>query len=141
GQSVLKADRVDPGGIFVFGLPVRLEAGPQPLEIDFLHQPGEARMEFRWQSAFFRFELPAADRFGHLPDAARPAAPDVAADAGRFLFEERGCVNCHRPADSDKAGRTLLARPGPDLTKAGGRAYAGWLYQWLLDPAKLRPAT
>src|SRR5262249_42017067 len=58
-----------------------------------------------------------------------------------LLAEEHGCANCHRPAAGDRMGAGLVQRPGPVLTKVGGRVSADWLDRWLPRPEKPRPPT
>lgn len=57
------------------------------------------------------------------------------ADAGRLLFNELGCVNCH-------GGDTgLPARRGPILAGVTQREHAAWLKAFIADPAKVKPGT
>ena len=62
-------------------------------------------------------------------------------ERGRFLVEERNCFACHRPDDKDHFAAGLTGRQGPDLSKAGERLHAGWIYRWLEAPDKIRPGT
>jgi mono/diheme cytochrome c family protein len=122
------------------GPEVRLEPGWQPLVAEFTRLPGPARVEVFWESKGFRSEPLPHDVLRHLP-ARAPArlAADAALDRGRFLVEERNCAACHRPGEKDHLAAGLASRQGPDLSKAGERLHAGWVYQWLEAPDKLRP--
>jgi cytochrome c len=64
---------------------------------------------------------------------------DNAIDRGRFLVEERSCTACHRPGDKDRVAAGLATRRGPDLSRAGERLFAGWVYRWLEAPDRVRP--
>lgn len=56
-------------------------------------------------------------------------------EAGRLLYNELGCVNCH-------GGETgLPARRGPELAGVTRRAQAEWLQKFIANPAKERPGT
>ncbi len=54
---------------------------------------------------------------------------------GEVLFRSVGCLACHtRGGDGSTA-----PQGGGDLTHAGHKRSAGWLYQWLKEPEKLNP--
>ncbi len=57
------------------------------------------------------------------------------APSGKLLFNELGCANCH----SEVTG--LPARRGPVLPGITQRIKAGWLRQFIADPAKTKPGT
>jgi mono/diheme cytochrome c family protein len=62
-------------------------------------------------------------------------AAEPAAEGGRLLFNELGCVNCH-------GGETALpARRGPDLVGVTQRVSAGWLRKFLANPAAAHEGT
>src|SRR5262249_44796216 len=44
-----------------------------------------------------------------------------------------------RPDDKDRLAAGLTGRQGPELSKAGGRMHAGWVYRWLEAPDRMRP--
>jgi cytochrome c2 len=72
-----------------------------------------------------------------------PPAGDL--DAGRELFEEVGCLGCHRVGE-DLRGIDGLANAshrtyGPNLAGTGSKVNAGWLYAWLRDPKAYWPET
>jgi len=120
--------------------PVKLEAGIVPIEGTLTRAMGAARLAFRWMPPTLRFEPIPAEYLGHIPKKLPPTfAADSAREAGRYLFEESGCVRCH--LSSSAVAKTLYQRQGPSLEKVGARAYGGWLEAWLNDPRKLRPAT
>ncbi len=140
GKEVVAAEVKDAEPVLKDGPEVRLEAGWQPLVAEFTRLPGAARVEVFWESKGFRSEPLPHDVLRHLP-AKAPArlAKDAAIDHGRFLVEERNCAACHRPDDKDRVAAGLASRQAPDLSKAGERLRAGWVYRWLEAPDKLRP--
>jgi mono/diheme cytochrome c family protein len=140
GKDVLAAEVKEDAATLKEGPEVRLEAGVQPLVAEFTRLPGSARVELLWQAGHFRQEPLPYDHVGHLPNKvpARLEA-DARSEHGRFLAEEYACASCHRPSDRDHLAKGLLARQGPDLSQIGARTYAGWLYQWLESPQRLRP--
>ena len=140
GTEVVAAEVKDAVASLKTGPEVRLESGWQPLVAEFTRLPGAARLEVFWESKGFHSEPLPHDRLRHRPDRA-PArlASDAAADRGRFLVEERNCFACHRPDEKDRIAAGLTGRQAPDLSKAGERMYAGWMYRWLEAPEKMRP--
>jgi cytochrome c oxidase subunit II len=73
----------------------------------------------------------------------RPAADAPAVAAGRQVFEQTACVNCHTVRGTGAAGRF-----GPDLTHLMSRATLGagvapldpaTLRAWIVDPDHLKP--
>lgn len=140
GKDVLTADGKDDKPTLAAGPDVRLEAGVQPIAVKFTRPAGLARLELRWQSAQFPAEPLPNDVLFHLP-AKLPAkvAADTVSERGRFVVEEKSCVNCHKPDANDKLAKSLATRQGPDLSQVGGRVYSGWLYAWLQDPQHIRP--
>ncbi|MCA9922144.1 MAG: c-type cytochrome [Anaerolineales bacterium] len=58
-------------------------------------------------------------------------------DLGEALFVAKGCITCHRHDGVTMADN--LAQIGPDLTNYKGNA--GYLMQWLDNPADLKPKT
>ncbi len=123
---------------------IQLDAGVQPLVAEFTRPAGVAQLQVFWESPFFRREPLSRGYLGHRTDPAaagsgvRPLA-DRAVQHGRLLAEEFGCLNCHKPAESSAAQFT--PRRGPDLTRVGERAFAGWIYRWLENPAKVLPGS
>lgn len=82
------------------------------------------------------------------PTATRPTATHSPADAGRVLFQTKGCTTCHRheglnlariptdgPADTS-LGEIIGA---PDLTHY--QPNPDFVRQWLKDPRSVRPET
>jgi mono/diheme cytochrome c family protein len=122
------------------GPALRLEDGVHPLTAEFTRLPGAARVELFWQAPHFYPEPLPFDVVGHLPKEAPPAlGRSLTVEHGRFLAEEHNCTACHRREDHDRLANGLLGRQGPDLSRAGERLYAGWIYQWLDAPQKIRP--
>lgn len=120
------------------------EGGVVPFEATFTRDPaaGPARVELFWDGPGFIQEPLNHQYLGHLAND-RPAAlaKSGTLEHGRFLFEELSCAKCHKPGANDAIARTLADRTGPNLTDVAKRTYAGWIYAWLADPAKLRPHT
>jgi mono/diheme cytochrome c family protein len=140
GREVVAAEVKDAAPALKEGPEVRLDSGWQPLVAEFTRLPGAARVEVFWESKEFLSEPLPHDLLRHLPTKA-PArlARDAAADAGRFLVEERNCFACHRPEDRDRLAAGLIGRQGPDLSKVGERVHVAWVYRWLEAPDKVRP--
>jgi mono/diheme cytochrome c family protein len=140
GQEVVAAEVKDATAALKEGPEVRLGPGWQPVVAEFTRLPGVARVEVFWESKGFRPEPLPFEPLRHLP-ARAPArlATDADIDRGRYLVEEHNCSACHRPEDKDRVAAGLSIRQGPDLSKAGERLYAGWVYRWLEDPQKLQP--
>jgi cytochrome c2 len=62
-------------------------------------------------------------------------AVEPAAEGGRLLFNELGCVNCH-------GGETgLPVRRGPELNGVTQRVQADWLWTFLANPSTAREGT
>jgi cytochrome c oxidase subunit 2 len=78
---------------------------------------------------------------GPASAATQPATPTAdpliaAADRGRELFRNKGCVGCH--TNDRVEGRTgVLGMSAPDLTDY--RSSPEFLRRWLADPAQARP--
>jgi len=119
-----------------------LEGGVVPFEARFRRTAGPVRVELTWEGPGFIKEPLAYQFLGHLAkDRPKQFDTDGALEHGRFKFEELACAKCHKPAANDAMAKTLAPRTGPNLTDVAKRAYAGWIYAWLADPAKLRPNT
>ncbi|MBK9165927.1 MAG: c-type cytochrome [Bryobacterales bacterium] len=108
---------------------VALTSGRHPLTIRFRRSGGPARLQLRWKAATFAEEPVPASAFFHQPEAGDRHA--LAAEQGRVLAEEMGCVACH-------AASGLTARSGPRLSHVGERAKAAWLDGWLRNPRAFR---
>ncbi len=142
GKVVLEATGATPTATLTGGEAASLDGGVQPIEARFTATGTPCRVELFWQGPGFITE-PLNDRFlGHLPTE-RPGSfvRDVEQEHGRFRFEELACIRCHKPAADNPMAKTLADRPGPVLTEVGKRAYAGWIFSWLADPARHRPHT
>ena len=132
------------GGKDVLGGEIQLDGGVVPFEATYTRElfGGGSRVELFWQGPGFTKEPLAYQFLGHLPkDRPKEFARDGLLEHGRFKFEELSCAKCHVPAANDKMAKTLVEHTGPNLTEIGKRAYPGWIYAWLADPAKLRPHT
>ena len=55
-------------------------------------------------------------------------------EAGKKIYQERGCAACH--VISGAGGKV-----GPDLTTIGKTMDSGFLYKWLKNPQAVKPAT
>ncbi len=140
GKDVLAAESATPRATTSEGPATKLDAGIHPLLVEFMRLPGSARLQLFWQSRFFSKEPIPHQLLGHLP-AKTPTAlsRDRLCEDGRFLVEDRSCVQCHRP-ESNAIAKGLSHRQGPDLSNIGGRVYAGWIHRWLSGPRKVDPA-
>jgi mono/diheme cytochrome c family protein len=117
---------------------IELTAGVHRLQADFTRLPGPARLELFWQAQHFYREPVPFEALFHLPgDAAGEIAANQVFDRGRFLMEEFNCARCHEPQTEDRLAKGLAYRQGPDLSRAGARLYAGWIYRWLEAPEKV----
>ena len=132
------------GGKDALGAELQLDGGVIPFEAKFVRGAlgAPSRVELFWQGPGFVKEPLAYQFLGHLAKD-RPAAfaKDSELELGRFKFEELSCAKCHIPAADDKMAKTLVEHSGPNLTDIAKRAYPGWIYAWLGDPAKIRPHT
>ena len=144
-NGLLRIDRAGKYQVFASGAdvqlggkvaatPTPLATGEHPLRIKFKRTDGAARLELRWESEFFRSEPVPSSVLRHLETPAAVAAQD-SIEHGRFLFAELGCAHCHSASNWK-----LQSRRGPDLSGAGSRVTAGWLFAWLKDPARYRNA-
>ena len=60
----------------------------------------------------------------------RELAPERA--RGLRVIEEAGCYGCHRIP-----GTEAMPPPGPDLTRVAAKLNAGWMVEWIRDPAAI----
>jgi cbb3-type cytochrome oxidase cytochrome c subunit len=128
----------------VLGAEFQAEGGVVPFEVRFVRESadGPARVELFWEGPGFIREPLAYQFLGHLPkDRSAAFTKSGQLELGRFKFEELSCAKCHIPTADDKMAKTLVAHSGPNLTEVAKRSYAGWIYAWLGDPAKIRPHT
>jgi cytochrome c oxidase subunit 2 len=78
----------------------------------------------------------ASPAVSETPRAVKPTLS--AAEQGRILFRDKGCVTCHVNARVEGVSGVLYVE-APDLT-----AYTndpGFLRRWLADPPAVRPGT
>lgn len=123
------------------GPEVELSAGVLPFRVEYTRPAGVARLELFWQGPGFRREPLTADVLSYVPGkGVTPVQTQAQEDRGRYLIEEHGCVRCHSVPDGNKVAAQLDARPGPDLSKVGGRVHAGWIEKWLESPQALQPS-
>lgn len=124
----------------IIGEEIDLLPGIQPFEATLTRTGPTLRVDLIWTGPGFTAEPIPYFFFGHLPRQ-RPEhfLPDVTREHGRFLFEEHGCIQCHKSNQPSAQTQTLIERTGPSLTEIGKRAFPGWLDAWLADPQKLRP--
>jgi cytochrome c2 len=61
---------------------------------------------------------------------------DAAARGKQLFYSKYGCQSCHIADYKNDKGYV-----GPALASVGNRLTPGWMYQWLKDPAALRPGT
>ncbi len=124
------------------GPELRLDSGVHALAAEYTLPTGAAKIEVFWKGPGFRLEPLSYDALGYLPKEAPPSLiAQAKVEQGRFLAEEHSCAKCHQPSANDRMAKTLTSRLGPDLSKIGSRARAGWIDAWLEAPDKLRPGT
>lgn len=90
----------------------------------------------------FKEEAGEASKKPALTKAQAPAFPDLSspegaklAEEGKHLYETKySCSGCHRI--NGKGGQV-----GPDLSRAGFRLNANWIYQWIQYPQSFRSNT
>ena len=121
------------GGERIGGEAVRLVSGPHSVKIRYRREPGPAQLRLQWKSEHFPLEPIPSWVFSHSQREGLKLEQDRV-ELGRDLVESLGCVNCHesRSGSLDRRGR-------PDLSGVGARLKSPWIYQWLLDPAAVRP--
>ena len=143
GKPVLDVTNLGKEAVTKSGPEVAFEGGVETFEAIFTGPPADApRIELFWQGPGFIREPLAHQFLGHLAkDRPMELTRDGTLEHGRFKFEELACVKCHRPSPNDAMAKTLTERTGPNLTEVAKRSFAGWIYAWLGDPAKLRPHT
>ena len=135
--------RVEVGGKNALDAELQLDGGVVLFEAKYMRDDTDtSRVELFWQGPGFVKEPLAYQFLGHLPkDRTATFTKDGLLEHGRFKFEELSCAKCHIPTATDRMAKTLAEHTGPNLTEIGKRAYPGWIYAWLADPAKLRPHT
>lgn len=140
GKEVLRAEVKGDRPQEVEGRTIRLESGLQPLTAEFTRLHGAARATVSWKApGVYREPLPHF-ALRHLPaKAPRALTTTHLQERGRFLVEELACASCHRPTDKDRLGQGLQSRQAPDLSRAGGRLHAGWIYHWLTSAPREHP--
>jgi mono/diheme cytochrome c family protein len=109
-----------------------LKPGLLPLSFGYDRPAGPARQQLQWESEFFRREpIPSTVLFHGEPAAG--TAKTARLERGRQLLEELNCTACH-PSDAT----FLHGRQAPDLSGAGSRLKADWIYHWLGNPRHFR---
>ncbi len=144
GKDVLDANSPGEAVVTKAGAETAFDGGVETFEATFTRvmTDGGSRVELYWQGPGFVREPVPAQFVGHLAkDRPKQFATDSALEHGRFKFEELACAKCHRATADDKMAKTLTERTGPNLSEVAKRAYPGWIYAWLADPAKLRTHT
>ena len=58
--------------------------------------------------------------------------------AGRELFTQFKCLQCHQPGEAQMLSASFLA---PDLVMAKDRLKPAWVIEWLKDPQAIQPGT
>ncbi len=130
GDVVLTVDGrvvLEGAGAKVEGLTVDLPAGLVPLDLEYRHGRGEARIAIDWEGpGFDRESIPARLLF-HEPAGGPP--PDRFEDGCR-LADRLGCANCHSVLDLSRHPQL-----GPPLTDAGRAIDSSWLLEALAGPS------
>lgn len=144
GKPVLDANAPGEAVVTKTGAELAFDGGVEPFAATFTPGAvaGGSRVELYWDGPGFVSEPLNHQFLGHLATDRPPGfAADTARELGRFKFEELACAKCHQPASGDAMAKTLANRTGPNLAAVAKRAYPGWIYAWLADPAKLRKHT
>lgn len=123
--------RLEVGGKEVGGEAVTLAPGRHRVRLTFRRLPGPAQLRLLWESEHFPLEPVPSRVLFHEPGSL-PGPDQDRVERGRDLVEDLGCVNCHKSQSA-----SLDRRRGPDLGAAG--LDPGWLHEWLIDPAAVRP--
>ncbi|HTU27157.1 MAG TPA: ThuA domain-containing protein, partial [Pirellulales bacterium] len=120
---------------------VTLTKGFNRLRISYASPPaGDAALRLLWSSDGFEPELvPAAVLMHDGRDAELTAARQLR--AGRELFAERRCTNCHTPPAPWTAAKAEampeLGQDAPRLLDVGSRLRPEWMAAWLVDPTSV----
>ena len=113
--------------------PIELRPGFVPIELEYRHDRGEARLALDWEGPGFPREPVPARLLYHEP---KDAASLDAFEEGRRLADRLGCANCHTILDLPRHPNL-----GPPLDAASREIEPGWLAAWLRDPTAVRPET
>jgi mono/diheme cytochrome c family protein len=123
----------------IAGPSIELPAGDHVFRAEFTATENAALVQVFWESpSFTREPLPWMVVTHRQADETPQLARSQVQDRGRFLVEEFSCVACHKPGPRDELPKQLGRREGPDLSRVGERAYAGWIYHWLANPQAFR---
>jgi len=120
--------------------PMSMEAGGYALFMRFASGDNlTGRVKLLWSGQNFAWEPVPPAALLHTPDSSLDWGHDVR--AGRALFAQARCVECHAPESplGGTGNRARLPMPElferiPDLENAGDRFEARWIYDWIREP-------
>lgn len=146
----LPVEKVGPDGQVVTepklgpdGQPVLDEQG-QPIEEPVMEESPGLELAKRYEPveiyAISRYLLDASQPFEYL-ERPEGVTEEPSAERGKLLFEQRGCLACHKHEDFPGATSTQ----GPELSRIGAKLNtpdgARWLYSWLREPMRYHTRT
>ena len=98
---------------------------------------GAASLRLLWKAEEIPLEPVQPQNLRHVPTNTE-LMQDNRIRRGRELFANLRCIQCHQD-DPGSGAMIELSADSPDLSDAAGRYNRPWLYQWILNPHKLRP--
>ena len=135
GAVVLEA--ISDGGTTEPTKRIRLNSRSNTLKATYTSPPGgDAFFRLYWATPDYANE-PIPAKFLKHPPSDR-LATGAALRRSRQLAARHRCFSCHA-AGVPAHGMPELAMDAPAFDGIGSRRDAGWMAQWILNPAKLRP--
>ena len=141
GVAVLQIDGevVAEGDLPIQSPAMNMEAGGYALYVRYASGDKlTGRAKLLWSGQDFAWAPVPPHALLHTPDSSLDWGHDVR--AGRALFAQARCVECHAPEDPIGGGRNArlpmpeLFESIPDLEDAGDRFEARWVYDWIREP-------
>lgn len=135
GKASLKIGADD----IAFDKPIVLRRGYQPISLYFDGRNSEIDVRLLWKSANFPWEAVPPQLLFHRHDDAELVDSQLYY-AGKDLFREHRCVNCHGSPEGRRAAadQSELGMSAPVLDQLGGRLNADWIAAWIQRPHQLR---
>lgn len=115
---------------------LRLNPGEHDFQLSYRSkEDGSGRFRLFWEERSF-------PRQSIQPGAFATEAKPSPERLGRELFAASHCAKCHLPATGlGTAPMGEMLEIAPLLADTGGRLNEGWLSEWILSPASLKPDT
>ena len=142
GVAILQIDSevVAEGDLPIQSETMSMDAGGYALFARFASEYGlTGRAKLLWSGQEFAWEPVPPAALLHTPDSSLDWGHDVR--AGRALFAEARCIECHAPEEKPggSGSRARLPMPElsesiPDLDAAGDRFESRWIYDWIREP-------